>query len=222
MMRQQQPAWSRKGYVILAMVLCALIVFATTTQTWLTVELPEQPVQTADLRIPGSEAATSVTALALVALAGAVAASIAGTIARVVVAAIVLAASTGVVLASLAVSSAPDAAASSRIADAIGVIGSSAQVRLSVFPTISAVAGVLLGLSALLLLAAGRYWSRSKRFENRSDLSASGMVSNESGPGADHTEAVRESDTADAGSEQSSIDEIDSWDQLSRGKDPTR
>ena len=65
----------------------ALAVFGTTTQTWLTVHLDPQQLGQAvsgqdGLQVQGSKAATTVTALALVALAGGLAASIAGRIAR--------------------------------------------------------------------------------------------------------------------------------------------
>jgi hypothetical protein len=77
------PAWARKSTVVLLIAVLALAVFGTTTQTWLTVHLdPQQLGQGAaaqdGLQVQGSKAATTVTALALVALAGGLAASIAG------------------------------------------------------------------------------------------------------------------------------------------------
>ena len=69
--------------MVLLIAALALAVFGTTTQTWLTVHLDPQQLGQAGgaeggLQVQGSKAATTVTALALVALAGGLAASIAG------------------------------------------------------------------------------------------------------------------------------------------------
>ena len=77
------PAWARKSSLVLLIAVLALAVFGTTTQTWINITLdPDQVGQTAGgqntLPVQGSKAATAVTALALVALAGGLAASIAG------------------------------------------------------------------------------------------------------------------------------------------------
>ncbi|XTR52151.1 hypothetical protein ACOM2C_00965 [Pseudarthrobacter sp. So.54] len=76
------PRWARKSTLVLAVAALALAVFGTTTQTWLTVHLDPaqlgQAVSSQDgLPVQGSKAATTVTALALVALVGGLAASIA-------------------------------------------------------------------------------------------------------------------------------------------------
>ncbi len=91
------PRGQRRGTVVLVIVAVALLAFGTTTQTWLEVRLPEEAVQTPDLAVPGSEAATPVSAFALVALAAALAVSIAGRVARWFVAAILLIAGGGIV-----------------------------------------------------------------------------------------------------------------------------
>ena len=142
--------WARKSTLVLVIAALALAVFGTTTQTWLTVHL--DPTQLGagrasqdGLQVQGSKAATTVTALALVALAGGLAASIAGRDGpldhhgdhpprgrghrqrR------------GVVLAD------PLAAAQGSIAAATGISGSSVQVDVTVFPVLAVVAGSLLG-----------------------------------------------------------------------------
>ena len=90
------PRWARKSTLVLAIAALALAVFGTTTQTWLTVHLDPaqlgQAVNSQDgLQVQGSKAATTVTALALVALAGGLAASIAGRIARWIITALIAA-----------------------------------------------------------------------------------------------------------------------------------
>lgn len=194
------PAWARKSTLVLLVAVLALAVFGTTTQTWLTVTLDPNQVgqsgtaQTA-LEVQGSKAATAVTALALVALAGGLAAAIAGRIARWIITAIILLASAGIVAAAATVLADPLAAAQGAIAAATGVTGSEAQVAVTAFPVLAVVAGCLLALAALLIIPASRYWKSRTKY----DAPATGGTAAASGP----------------------VDEIDSWDRLSRGDDPT-
>ena len=198
--RSTVPAWARKSTVVLLIAVLALVVFGTTTQTWLTVHLdPQQLGQTAGseggLQVQGSKAATTVTALALVALAGGLAASIAGKIARWVITAIIVLAAAGIIAAASTVLADPLAAAQGSIAAATGVSGGSSDVTVSAFPVLAVVAGSLLAVCGLLVVPAGRYWKSRTKY----DAAASGPAGEQTGP----------------------VDEIDSWDRLSRGDDPT-
>lgn len=266
--------WRSKGYVVLLTVILAAIAFGTTTQTWLHVALGQSDVQTPDLDVAGSKAATAVTALALVALAGALAVSIAGRIGRVIIAVLIFGSGAGIVSAGLAVLLDPQAAASGSIAKATGVIGGPAQAQTTVFPLIAVIAGALLSLAAIYLVVVGRGWNRSNRFEKAGGAGAgippsgsaaaagplSGARDAGSGPGltaggrraagadgpsgsgpeaggsvADGGFAADGGAPADAEREPGSaswpvgetagdsdtIDEIDGWDRLSRGNDPT-
>ena len=89
----------------------------------------------------GSKAATTVTALALVALAGGLAASIAGRIARWIITALILLAAAGIVGAAAVVIADPLAAAQGSIAAATGITGSNVKVDVTVFPALAVVAG---------------------------------------------------------------------------------
>jgi uncharacterized membrane protein (TIGR02234 family) len=198
--RTGAPVWARKSSLVLIIAAMALAAFGSTTQTWLTVHLDPaqlgQAVNSQDgLQVQGSKAATTVTALALVALAGGLAASIAGRIARWIITAIIVLASAGIVTAAVTVMADPLAAAQGSIAAATGITGSSVQVSVSAFPALAVVAGVLLGLGALLIIPAGRYWKTRTKY----DAAAAGTAGAPEGP----------------------ADEIDSWDRLSRGDDPT-
>ncbi|VXB52766.1 Trp biosynthesis-associated membrane protein [Arthrobacter sp. 8AJ] len=194
------PVWARKSTLVLLIALLALAAFGTTTQTWMTATLdPNQVGQAAAtqsaIQVQGSKAATTVTALALVALAGGLAAAIAGRIARWVITAIIVLASAGVVTAAATVLADPLSAAQGTIAGATGISGSQAHVELTPFPVLAVVAGCLLALAALLILPASRYWKARTKYD---------------APGAPGTAPA-------AGP----VDEIDSWDRLSRGEDPT-
>ena len=196
--RSSTPAWARKSTLVLLIAVIALAVFGTTTQTWMTVNLdPQQLGQAAGqggLQVQGSKAATTVTALALVALAGGLAASIAGKIARWIITAIIVLAAAGIITAAATVLADPLAAAQGSIAAATGVTGSSADVSVTAFPVLAVVAGSLLALCGLLVIPAGRYWKTRTKYDTAAQGSAA-----QSGP----------------------VDEIDSWDRLSRGDDPT-
>jgi len=198
--RRATPAWARKSTLVLLITLLALAAFGSTTQTWMTATLDPNQVGQAGaaqsvIQVQGSKAATTVTALALVALAGGLAAAIAGRIARWVITAIIVLASAGVVTAAAIVLADPLAAAQGTIAGATGISGSQAHVELTPFPALAVVAGCLLALAALLILPASRHWKTRTKYD---------------APGSAGTAAA-------AGP----VDEIDSWDRLSRGEDPT-
>lgn len=192
------PAWARRSTLVLLIAVLALAVFGTTTQTWISVTLdPSQLGQGGaqePLQVQGSKAATAVTALALVALAGGLAAAIAGRIARWIITAIVVLAAAGIVAAAATVLANPLAAAQGSIAEATGITGSQAQVAVTAFPVLAVVAGCLLALAALVIIPAGRHWKTRTKY----DAPAAGSPA-AAGP----------------------VDEIDSWDRLSRGDDPT-
>ena len=188
------PFWARKANLVLATAVFALAVFGTTTQSWIDVRLDPAAAANADLHVQGSKAATAVTALALVALAGGLAASIAGRISRWIIAALILLASAGIIVAAATVLADPLGAAQGTIAASTGISGGDAAVTVTPFPVLAVVAGALLALCALVLPAAGRYWKSRTKYDRGRQAARGG-----SGP----------------------VDEIDSWDSLSRGEDPT-
>ena len=68
-------------------------------------------------------------------------------------------------------------------------------MSVTAFPVLAVVAGFLLALGALLVIPAGRHWKSRTKY----DTAAPGTPAAQAGP----------------------VDEIDSWDRLSRGDDPT-
>jgi uncharacterized membrane protein (TIGR02234 family) len=190
---QAPPRWARKSTVVLAAVVLALAVFGTTTQTWIEVQLDPAGVSNSNLHVPGNKAATAVTALALVALAGGLAASIAGRVARWIIAVIIAFSAAGIVLAASTVLADPLGAAQGSIAAATGVAGGQAGVAATAFPVVAIVAGALLAVCAAVLPLAGRHWKTRTKY----DAGSRGRQDGEP------------------------VDEIDSWDSLSRGEDPT-
>ena len=193
-------ALRRRGVVVLATVAAALAAFGSTTQAWLSVTLPQTAVQAPSITIPGSDAATSVTAFALVGLAAGLAASIAGRTARWLIALILTVAGIGIVWSSLAVLTDPVSSAAPAVAEALGVTSQEGvSVSVGSMPWLAVIAGLFLVLCAVWLLIAGRGWRAARRYEKT--------------PGHTASEAPVKRD--------SNADEIDSWDSLSRGEDPT-
>jgi len=191
---RESPRWARKSTIVLATTILALAVFGATTQTWIEVRLDPAGASNSDLHVQGSKAATAVTALAVVALAGGLAASIAGKIARWIIAVLIVLSAAGIILAALTVLLDPLGAAQGAIAAATGVSGGQADAVPTAFPVVAIVAGALLALCAVVLPLAGRHWTSRTKY-----------------------------DAASRGKKSSNepVDEIDSWDSLSRGEDPT-
>lgn len=208
------PRWQRKSTVILGTVLFGIAAFGATTRTWLDVKLPQTAVQTPDIAVAGSDAATAVTAFAVVAIAAGLAASIAGHVARWIVAVLLLVSGVGVVIASLTVISDPLQGAAGAIGKALGV--SSAEgidVTLTAMPWLAAAAGVLIALSGVWLAVAGRGWKSSRRYAAAPAPAAAGTAAG-SNAAAGTAEGNDDDGTAP-------IDDIDSWDRLTKGDDPT-
>ncbi|MHA7238856.1 Trp biosynthesis-associated membrane protein [Arthrobacter sp. TMS1-12-1] len=260
--RSAQGRFTRRGMVVLGIVVLALLAFGATTQTWLTVRLPQEAVQTPDLAIAGSDAATPVTAFGLVALAAALAVSIAGRVARWIIAAILVLSGVGITLSSAAVALDPSAAAEPAIGTAIGISGpAGAEAASTAMPWVAAAAGVLLVLAAAWVVLAGRTWGVSRRYDAGASRAVHpapgspqagapvpstgdvvpgvvpGVVPDGAGAGGGQDPApdartggpespTTPSEAGQAGSRprQASAhsDEIDSWDRISRGDDPTR
>ncbi|WP_415856922.1 Trp biosynthesis-associated membrane protein, partial [Sinomonas sp. G460-2] len=108
----------------------------------------------------------------------------------------------------IAVLADPRAAADSSIAKATGVSGGAATTALTWFPIAAAAAGVLLALCGVLALVASRRWPTRTKYDAASRASGRGGAGS-AGSGADSESAAP-------------VDQIDGWDQLTRGDDPTR
>lgn len=193
--KSSMQAWQRKSTLIMVAVLAALAVFGTTTQTWIHVSITQGAVQQAALNIPGSKAAVAVSALALVALAGALAATIAGRVARIITSAIVLLAAAGIIAVVVGVLADPSAAAMAEVGKATGVVGVASNAATTWFPVAAVAAAAVLAAAAALILWVGRGWTVRSKYD-------AATAASQPAPGGP-------------------VDEVDSWDRLSRGDDPT-
>ncbi len=186
---------------VLATLAVGAIGVISSTQTWLVVALdagrPELPVT-------GAAAVPVLAPLSLAALALGAALSIVGVVLRYVfgVLTIAIAGTLGVLSGQVAFS-APVAAVASTVTAATGITGAEAvdalvtTVTATPWPAITLAASVVLLAAGGLTLVTARSWGRSgRRFESDAAAGAEGS-------------AARPHDA------------IDSWDDLSRGSDPT-
>lgn len=250
-----------RARTVLITVIAAGAVFLTTTQTWVHATLTSGTVRSIQAAVNGSDAARSVTALALVALAGALALSIAGRVARVIVAVIIVLAGLGSAVAAVSVLASPAAAANGEIATQSGVTGGNIVASATGWVGAAVVVALLLAACGVLVLIAGRRWDSARRFETPAAGAAAATtadattgdapadVTTDDAPAGDapapapetipqdatprtgttgttgtraQTAATSGAPGAPTGSPSNApVDDIDSWDRLTRGQDPT-
>lgn len=189
-----------KRNVMLLGLLGAVVALATSTRIWITVQPQMGNVKIPLIEVTGSDAATAVAALAVVALAGSLAAMIAGKVARYIIAVILLLVGAGIIASAVSVLVDPVAAASTKVGEATGLNAAGADYALSIWPYVAVLGGIILIINAAVLAVAGRHWAGSRKY-------------------ARDAQAVRDQAAAPSGNGQ--IDEISGWDSLSRGDDPT-
>jgi len=234
--KASRPVNRRSKYVaLLALVVGSGLTLLSATQTWFSVHLTDVGSHVGILGVPGSTAAPALTALALAGLALTAALAIAGPIFRIVLA--LLGMLLGVSVLISAGSALADAlrASSSVITTATGVAGEASIRRLvdavdvQFWPWLAVVGGALIVLANAAVIVFSRLWPGSSRkyqtrFAGADGRDAAAALGIADTPESDDEEAraVAEGETA---AEPATLDRdtaIDSWDELSRGDDPTR
>lgn len=178
------------------------------TQTWISVAVADGAAE--PLLVPGASAIPVLTPLSLAALALGAALSITGLVLRYVFGGIALA--IGAVLGFLSAQTAfatPVSAVASTVTTATGIAGTSAvdelvtSTAVTPWPFVTLAAEIVLVAAGAFILVTARRWrtSAERRYQS----------------GAAHSNAAQRSSSA--GSRPH--DAIDSWDDLSRGEDPT-
>lgn len=197
MLRRTAPA-------VLATLVCAIGLFAASAATWIhaTVETTLQPL-TVD--VAGSDAAPAVTALGLVAGAAAVASTLAGRVLRTIVGAVVSLAGVGAIFAVLSVTADPENASRGAVGTQTGAVGTGGEYAVTAFPWLALVAAATLILCGIwLMLVARNAGRKAGRRYDRDALAGNKAASADENVTSTHS------------------DDIDAWDALTRGEDPTR
>ncbi len=225
--RKAVGRWMSKRMVVSAGVIGAVAALAMSTRTWIHVIPSSGAINVQPFDVSGDDAATAVAALAVVVLAGSVAASIAGRLARLVIALLILLSGLGIAASAITALSDPVAASVSTVGAAAGTLKVQGDYQLTLWPWLTVVIGVWIMATAVWLALAGHRWKASRKYtpapatesvstpgtDPSAVDAASGTAQDPAPLGAARSETGRE--------DEDSMDEIDGWDRLSRGEDPT-
>ena len=183
---------SRRLTVLAGTVAGAALIGATRT-TWAQATAPDLTGAAQEVAVTGSDAAPTVLALGLVALAAALTTSLSSIWIRFVTGPVLLAAGLGAGWSALAVVLDPTGASGSAAATATGVVGGQVQATATSWPLLTLIPSLAVAAVGVVVLLAGRTWPVRTRFR-----SAAVAVT-----------ADPEQDPAAA------------WDALTRGEDPS-
>ena len=228
-----RPSDRRAKYLtLLGLVVGSGLVLLASTQPWFVVHLTDVGAHSATLSVTGAAAAPALTALSLAGLALVAALAIAGPVFRLVLAAL------GVLLGASVLISAGSAlgdalrASSTTITASTGVAGAASIGRLvsrvdtAVWPWIAVAGGAILVLGAVAVLVTSPRWpGPSRRYQTRfEELPGTDdeTADVDTGPGPEAPDTAAEPPETDGPRTIERDQAIDSWDELSRGEDPTR
>ncbi|REE03008.1 Trp biosynthesis-associated membrane protein [Citricoccus nitrophenolicus] len=212
----------KRRTAVLWAIAAGAIILGTGAQTWIESSqisgLPGDSVTTT-----GNEAAAVVPAMALVGMAAGIALSMARRIGRWITALLLLLAGVATVWSSVQAALDPAAAARTQVSEASGTTADAGAYAVTVWPWLTLVGGILLLLCGLAVLLFGRRWTTTRRYEaapaTGTATTAAGTMST-AGSTAGSTAASTSGEAPDTGDAED-LDEIDAWDELSRGQDPT-
>lgn len=196
---------------ILAIVLVAAVNLTASTQPWFTLTLVPTSGSTA-IRVDGTVAAPALTALSLSSLALAAALAIAGPAFRVVLGVLQVLLGACIALSAWTALADPVIAGSSLVTDATAIAGSESVAALvdgttsTAWPVITLIAAVITALVGVFTLATLRRWPGTGKKKRVSRF--------EPADGYGHGASTVSTDDGE-------IDPVVSWDELSRGDDPT-
>jgi uncharacterized membrane protein (TIGR02234 family) len=218
-----------KYSTMLLLVVGSGLALLAATQPWFTIRLTDTAEHSTTVTVAGSVAAPALTALALAGLALTAALAIAGPVFRIVLALLGVLLGVSVLVSAITALSDAVRASASAITTATGVAGDASirhlvhTVETAFWPWLAVVAGVLIVLASAAVVVFSRVWpGPSRKYQTR--------FAGEDGRPAEEVVAEAAADTADdaspdAGAQPGTLDRdtaIDSWDDLTRGDDPTR
>lgn len=192
--------------VTIAALLGALLVLAAATQTWIHVVPTSSSVRLPEIDISGNDAATSVTALSVAALAAAAAATIARILGRRIIGAILVLAGAGMAFATISVLSNIQGAAATKVGETLGQSIVDGSYTQTFWPYLAIVGAVIAALAGVAMIFRAGKWAVDRR-HTQGEPSGS--------------KAKGERNAASSSPKNEEWDDIDSWDRLSRGDDPT-
>jgi uncharacterized membrane protein (TIGR02234 family) len=221
----------KRRTAVLWAIAAGAIILGTGAQTWVeATEISGLPgtVVTAT----GNQSAAVVPAMALVGMAAGIALSMARRIGRWVTSILIVLAGTATAWASVQAALDPASAAHAQVSQTSGTTADAGAYAVTVWPWLTLAAGVLLALCGIAVLLFGRGWTANRRYDTATTGAAATGASSATSPSPRESAAPDRSvdpattdqpdRTADEPEDEPGhLDEIDAWDDLSRGKDPT-
>ncbi|WP_159609363.1 Trp biosynthesis-associated membrane protein [Glutamicibacter sp. JC586] len=184
-------------YLALLGVLGALLGFWSATRTWITVDVKATSVQIPQVVIDGADAAASVTAVAVVVLAGSLALLIAGKVSRYIIGGLSLLAGAASIAAGVGALADPQSVAATAVSEATGLAQNAGDYSVTAWPAVAIVGGAIIALQAVLIFVfASRWPTKASKYDRQ---------------------AAKKAPVANDDSSRN----IASWEQLSAGEDPT-
>lgn len=171
----------------------------TWTQPWFAIALTQGTHAGSTIDVPGESAGTAVAALGLAGLALGGALGIAGRILRVIFGVLEILIGASVVLSGILALADPAGASAKTVTEVTGVAGAEgtnaliASATATIWPGVAVALGVILALLGLMVIITGTSWPTSGR----------------------------KFDSPVQSRQDQAHDAVDSWDELSRGEDPT-
>jgi hypothetical protein len=199
------------------------------TRVWINATVTTGGTESArqQLEIAGSTAAPALTALALAGLALAGALTIAGPVIRLVLGVLQVVLGGCVMLAAYLAVSDPAGASSAAVTAATGIAGEQSildgieSTTLTAWPFVALGAGAVMALAGIAILATSRSWPQSASRYQAVRMEPVGME-----PGVTNSGATTDGQAPIHASRSRAATDatgrsVDSWDDLSRGSDPT-
>jgi uncharacterized membrane protein (TIGR02234 family) len=234
-----------KYLTLLLLVIGSALTLLASTQTWFSVTLTAAASHAGPIIVQGSAAAPALTALSLAGLALTAALAIAGPVFRIVLALLGILLGASVLISAASALGDALGSASAAITSATGVAGDASLSRLvdridtGIWPAVAIVGGVILVLASAAVVVTTRLWpGPSRRYQTRFEDPDGAQAPDAQARDAQAPDAraqVSDDDEARAAAEAGEQADgtttppplerdraIDSWDELSRGEDPTR
>ncbi|MGM7667224.1 Trp biosynthesis-associated membrane protein [Microbacterium sp. A93] len=213
----------KRRTAVLWAIAAGAIILGTGAQTWIQ-STGVSGLATTSVTTTGNQAAAVVPAMGLVGMAAGIALSMARRIGRWIAAVLLMLAGVAAGLSAVYAALDPAAAAQAQVSQASGTTADAGSYAVTVWPWLTLIGGVLLLLCGLTILVLGRGWATSRRHESPVAAGAVGLPTApgvSTAPAGGPAAAGTEPGSAGGGEDDTDLDEIDAWDELSRGQDPT-
>ncbi|MCU1443803.1 MAG: peptidase [Cryobacterium sp.] len=215
--------------LILLVLLASAVALLAWTRVWIDASVLAMGAGSAPqhLEVAGANAAPALTALALAGLSLAGALTIAGRVIRVVLGLLAVLLGISVFLAAFFAVTDPARASASTVTAATGIAGNEsilvgvADASLTPWPFVALGSGVAIAVAGIAILLTAKHWPGSTSRYSAVRLAPAGT--SDSTPGSATQNPVAPAGQATAGEDPGAArsNSVDSWDDLSRGADPT-